>query len=85
MFAIAPSDDTFIGGLVDPATGVVTSVLVGVDPASDLGPSTVRTMLGVTADVANVEEVVDAYSLLANNPQLGVQSYVRVRAPTTSR
>ena len=75
MFAVAPSDDTFLAGQVDPATGAVDGLFAGVRPVSDLGPSTVP-MLGVTADVANIDDVVEAYSVLANNPELDVQSYV---------
>ena len=54
----------------------MTSLLVGVDPVSDLGPSTVRTMLGVTADVANIDDVVRGLQRPRQQPDLDVQSYV---------
>ncbi len=67
---------TFVGGLIDPATGAVTAVTVGGDPDAQVVRGAAGTLLLATLDVSLAAPAVQAWAALAADTATVQANYI---------
>ncbi len=75
-FAAQIADAVVMGGLRDPASGAVVSLVVAVDPDGQTAAPAITTLVYFAATRDTIEDLARRYAAIAGNPVSGASDYV---------